>query len=88
MQLTKGQSEAQKLGNLPQVLQQQVTEPELKIISVQGLWPSAVSCGNLTNFLFDEFHEQRWKHLKKHLKSTKHRFLNIFWKEILIEAEF
>lgn len=35
MQLTKVESEAQKLGNLPQVLQQQVTEPELKIISAR-----------------------------------------------------
>lgn len=88
MQLTKVENEVQKLGNSPQIPQQQVTEPELKIISVQSLWPSTVPCGNLTNFLFDKFHEQKWKHLKKHLKSTEHRSLNIFWKEILIEAEF
>ena len=37
MQLTKVENEAQKLGNSPKIPQQQVTEPELKIISVQSL---------------------------------------------------
>ena len=37
MQLTKVENEAQKLGNSPKIPLQQVTEPELKIISVQSL---------------------------------------------------